>query len=66
MASGRKKDPIWIFYDELPVRLGIKGIRAKCKTCEKEIQGIVSRLKKHREEHEVNLFLLKNGDKTNR
>lgn len=45
--SGRKKDPIWIYYKELPVVPGKKGTRAQCIACNKEIQGIVSRLDKH-------------------
>lgn len=46
-SSGRKKDPIWINFEELPVRPGVSGSRAVCKKCRKEIQGIVARLKKH-------------------
>lgn len=47
--AGRKKDLIWMDFNEMPVRAGVSGIRAKCKFCNTEIQGIVSRLKKHRE-----------------
>lgn len=47
MSSGRKKDPIWIYFKELPVVPGKSGLRATCKKCNKELQGIVSRLKAH-------------------
>lgn len=49
MASGRKKDPIWIEFTEMPSRSGISGIRVMCNTCKKEMQGIASRLKKHKQ-----------------
>lgn len=46
-GSGRKKDPIWIYYKELPVVPGKKGTRAECKACKKELQGLVARLTNH-------------------
>ncbi|KAG7176839.1 putative BED zinc finger-containing protein 1 [Homarus americanus] len=45
-ASGRKKDPLWYYFDRIPKG---KGFRTKCKKCNQEIQGIVSRMKKHME-----------------
>lgn len=44
--AGRKKDFIWNHFHEIETKSG-KGLRAKCKHCGKEIQGIVSRLKCH-------------------
>lgn len=46
--SGRKSDPIWQYFDKLPSKSG-KGCRAKCKQCQLELQGLVARLKTHRE-----------------
>ena len=43
-AAGRKKDPIWVSFQR--VKKG-KGYRAVCKTCNKEIQGVLERMKKH-------------------
>jgi uncharacterized protein YuzB (UPF0349 family) len=48
MSAGRKKDPIWVYFIEVPTATG-KGCRAKCKVCAKEIQGLVARLKAHHE-----------------
>ena len=48
MAScGRKRDPIWNYFEELPKVLGKTGVRAKCIYCHNESQGLVARLKKH-------------------
>ncbi|XP_073446747.1 uncharacterized protein [Dendrobates tinctorius] len=50
MAAGRKRDPIWVHFVEMPAAdLGKKGARAKCKYCQKDIQGLVCRLKSHYE-----------------
>lgn len=46
MSSGRKKDPIWYYFNE-KFEVGKKGRRAICKTCGKEMQGLVARLKSH-------------------
>ncbi|XP_067412762.1 heterogeneous nuclear ribonucleoprotein U-like protein 1 isoform X2 [Emydura macquarii macquarii] len=48
MASGRKRDPIWEYFEEIP-SLGKKGKRVKCKQCKKEMQGLVARMKHHHE-----------------
>lgn len=47
-SSGRKNDPVWNYFLKLSTTSG-KGYRAKCKECSLELQGIVSRLKSHRE-----------------
>lgn len=46
-SSGRKRDPIWNYFEELPKVLGKTGVRAKCIYCHTEYQGLVARLKKH-------------------
>ncbi|XP_076030420.1 uncharacterized protein LOC143018720 [Oratosquilla oratoria] len=48
VPSGRKNDPVWNYFEKLPTTSG-KGYRAKCKDCSQELQGIVSRLKSHRD-----------------
>ena len=48
VPSGRKNDPVWNYFQKLPTTSG-KGYRAKCKDCSQEQQGIVSRLKSHRD-----------------
>ena len=48
VPSGRKNDPVWNYFQKLPTTSG-KGYRAKCKDCSQELQGIVSRLKSHRD-----------------
>lgn len=45
--SGRKRDSIWEHFIELPKVIGKTGIRAKCRYCDKELQGLVARLKLH-------------------
>lgn len=42
--SGRKQDPVWLLFDRIAKG---KGFRANCKNCKQEIQGLVSRMKKH-------------------
>ena len=46
IMTGRKNDPIWNDYDKvfLPNR---KGCKARCKSCFKEMEGQVSRMKVH-------------------
>lgn len=44
--SGRKKDPIWNHYIEKSDKAKT-GVRAVCKNCNKELQGLVQRLKNH-------------------
>ena len=45
-AMPRHTDPVWNNFVKI-VTVGKTGSRAKCKSCNKEIQGIVSRLKLH-------------------
>ena len=47
-VSGRKSDPVWEYFERIPSKSG-KGWRAICKQCKLELQGIVVRLKFHRE-----------------
>lgn len=42
--AGRKKDPVWLHFDE--TKEG-KWLRAKCKSCGKELSAIVARMKIH-------------------
>jgi hypothetical protein len=44
--AGRKKDSIWMYFTEEPTTSG-KGVKARCKTCQKVIMGLVLRMKKH-------------------
>lgn len=44
--SGRKRDNIWIFYNEKKSDSS-KFLRAICKKCGSEMQGLVARMKKH-------------------
>ncbi|XP_063222783.1 uncharacterized protein LOC134531131 [Bacillus rossius redtenbacheri] len=44
--AGRKKDPIWIHFVEEPTLSG-KGLKATCKSCGKQLMGLVARMKKH-------------------
>lgn len=46
--SGRKKDSIWQFF-QIKSK-SATGVRAQCKSCQKELQGLVARLKKHHQE----------------
>lgn len=46
--AGRKEDSIWQFYIKKTERNKL-GCRAVCKKCNKEIQGLVQRLKAHHE-----------------
>lgn len=46
MAScGRKRDPIWNYFEDLLKVMGKTGVRAKCIYCHNDSQGIVTRLK---------------------
>lgn len=47
MSAGRRKDLIW--QDFLEIKNSDGKIRAKCKTCEHEIAGLVARMKQHKE-----------------
>lgn len=48
--SGRKRDSVWQHFIEKSNKLkGKAGSRAVCKYCKEEIQGLVQRLKAHRE-----------------
>ena len=44
--AGRKQDPIWIHFDRFETP-GISGWKAKCTLGQKEMQGVVNRLKQH-------------------
>lgn len=44
--TGRKRDIVWLSFDEIKNE-SRKGIRAKCKLCDKELEGQVSRMKIH-------------------
>ena len=44
--AGRKQDPIWIQFDRFEIP-GLSGWKAKCTLCQKEMQGVVNRLKQH-------------------
>lgn len=46
--GGRRKDLTWLYFDEIKSDKR-KGYRAKCKTCNKEIEGQISRMKNHME-----------------
>jgi hypothetical protein len=48
MSAGRKRDPIWNYFTELPANLGKTGCRAKCNECGVELQGLVARMKGHK------------------
>lgn len=48
-AAGRKRDNIWSCYIELPCLTGKAGGRARCRDCGSEMQGLVARMKKHRQ-----------------
>ena len=43
-ASGRKQDPLWLHFKRVPKG---KGYKARCKKCNQEFQGLISRMKKH-------------------
>ena len=45
--AGRQKDAIWKLFDEIPSGQS-KVIRARCKECGKELQGLVQRLCYHK------------------
>ncbi|XP_073194236.1 geranylgeranyl pyrophosphate synthase isoform X2 [Lepidochelys kempii] len=49
MVAGCKRDPIWEFFNEIPLPVGKTGMRAKCKQCNKEMQALVVRMKQHYE-----------------
>ncbi|XP_053129737.1 uncharacterized protein LOC128335458 [Hemicordylus capensis] len=49
MAAGRKRDPVWQYFNEVPLPIGKAGMRAKCKHCNKEMQGLVARMRQHHE-----------------
>lgn len=45
--AGRKEDIIWKFFEK-KTDPNKTGCRAVCKSCNKEIQGLVQRLKDHK------------------
>ena len=46
--SGRKKDAVWVYFNEKKSDCG-KFNKAVCKHCNKELMGLVARMKKHLE-----------------
>lgn len=50
--SGRQRDAIWADFEGLPATSKQKCIRAKCKACGKEVQGLVQRLRDHKKKCE--------------
>ncbi|KAM4035029.1 uncharacterized protein ACNLHF_021730 isoform 1-T1 [Anomaloglossus baeobatrachus] len=48
-SAGRKRDPVWEYFNEAPSPIGKAGMRAKCKRCNKEMQGLVARMRQHHE-----------------
>ncbi|XP_065452049.1 BTB/POZ domain-containing protein KCTD21 isoform X1 [Chrysemys picta bellii] len=46
MAAGHKRDPLWEYFNEVPLPVGKIGMRAKCKQCNKEIQGLVAHIRR--------------------
>lgn len=46
-SHGRKKDPIWIYFEEMGAELGKTCQRVRCKTCKKPVQKLVARMKTH-------------------
>lgn len=53
--SGRKSDNVWNSFKKITVP-GKTGCRAVCKVCEKEMQGLVERMKKHLDDCSKFLF----------
>ncbi|XP_048694468.1 uncharacterized protein LOC125631593 [Caretta caretta] len=49
MAAGHKRDPVWEYFNEVPLPVGKTGMREKCKQCNKEMQGRVGQMKQHHE-----------------
>ncbi|KAM7170413.1 uncharacterized protein RBU57_005113 [Macrochelys suwanniensis] len=47
MEAGCKRDPIWEYFNEVPLPVGKTGMCAKCKQCNKEMQGLAARMKHH-------------------
>ena len=45
-CSGRKQDSCWQYFEKSTVP-GKSGSRATCKSCNKEMQGLVVRMKVH-------------------
>ena len=45
-SSGRKPDSSWQYFNKT-VTPGMKGCKATCKSCNKTMQGIPSRMKEH-------------------
>lgn len=43
---GRRKDLVWLYFNEVKNDKR-KGCRARCKNCNKEMEGQVARMKKH-------------------
>ncbi|GBP22163.1 hypothetical protein EVAR_10673_1 [Eumeta japonica] len=47
MSTGRKKDPLWQYFSELPGESDKKTLRVKCKYCNKNMVGLIARMKAH-------------------
>ncbi|XP_043348750.1 armadillo repeat-containing protein 8 isoform X3 [Dermochelys coriacea] len=49
MVTDRKRDPVWEYFNEVPLPVGKTGMHAKCKQCNKEVQGLVTQMKQQHE-----------------
>ncbi|XP_065442136.1 protein MAL2 isoform X1 [Chrysemys picta bellii] len=49
MAAGCKRDPVWEYFNEVPLPVGETDMPAKCKQCNKEMQDLVAQMKQHHE-----------------
>ncbi|EMP40814.1 hypothetical protein UY3_01940 [Chelonia mydas] len=50
VAADRKRDPGWEYVNEVPLPVGKRGMHAKCKQCNKEMeQSLVAQMKQHHE-----------------
>lgn len=45
-SGGRKRDVVWLSFNEIKLE-SRKGIRAECKSCKKELEGQVVRMRSH-------------------
>jgi len=46
-ATGRKRDSIWLYFEDIVKATERTGKRARCKACKLEMEGQVARLKQH-------------------
>lgn len=47
MSTGRKKDPIWVYFDKLAKDPGKVCEKVQCKKCKLPVQQLVARMKAH-------------------